>query len=149
MQKAVRLGIDVGKARIGVARTDVQGTLAMPVETIKRDQNAVNRISQLVKDYEAAVIYIGLPISLSGTITASTQDAIDFAVELKKHIFIPIFLVDERLSTVSAISSLQAAGHNSKSTKAIIDQAAAVVILEQALNIERSTNNWAGKALSD
>lgn len=149
MYKTVRLGIDVGKSRIGVARTDIDGTLAVPVETVSRDAKAAARISDIASEYDCGILYVGLPLSLKGSHTASTQDALDFAREIAEVVDIPVRLIDERLSTVSATQSLQAAGKNAKSAKAIIDQAAAVVILEQALSIERSTKQWAGRSLDE
>ena len=149
MHKTVRLGIDVGKARIGVARTDIDATLAVPVETVTRNGNAAEHISEIAREYSADIIYVGLPLSLKGEQTASTQDAVDFATELAQVTDATVRLVDERLSTISAAQSLQSAGHTVKSSKGIIDQAAAVVILEQALSIEKSTQTWAGRALDE
>lgn len=149
MLKAVRLGIDVGKARIGVARSDLDGTMAVPVETVVRNENASRRINELADEYAATVIYVGLPLSLKGTDTASTQDARDFARELAGKINCEIRLIDERLSTVTATQSLRSAGYSARSAKGIVDQAAAVVILEQALTIEKSTQEWAGRGLDE
>ena len=149
MHKTVRLGVDVGKARIGVARTDIDGTMAVPVETVKRDENAIKNICAIIEEHDADIVYVGLPLSLSGDQTASTADAITFSQDLSQATTAHIRLVDERLSTVSATSSLQAAGHNAKSAKAIIDQAAAVVILEHALSIEKTSQNWAGRSLDE
>ena len=149
MHRAVRLGIDVGKVRIGVARTDIDATMAVPVETVSRDADAIARINDIVDEYLVGVIYVGLPLSLSGANTPSTQDAIEFALALQGATPIPVRLIDERLSTVSAAQSLQAAGHNAKSAKGIIDQAAAVVILEQAIATERTLDGWAGRALDE
>lgn len=149
MHDAVRLGIDVGKARIGVARTDAQATMAVPVETVPRDDAAVTRIIRIAHEYEAGMIYVGLPLSLKGQATPSTDDALEFAHLLQAELDIPVRMIDERLSTVSASASLQQAGHSAKSAKGIIDQAAAVVILEQALSTERARNEWAGSKLNE
>lgn len=149
MHKAVRLGIDVGKSRIGVARTDVDATMAVPVETVKRDEYSISRIKELADEYAVGVIYVGLPLSLSGGATASTRDAIEFAEQIQAAVEAPVRLVDERLSTVSAASALHSAGHNVKSAKGIIDQAAAIVILEHALSSEKSTSDWAGRAIDE
>ena len=149
MHKAVRLGIDVGKARIGVARTDVDATMAVPVETVKRDEYSISRIKELADEYTVGVVYVGLPLSMSGDSTPSTQDAVDFAAQLQAAVEAPVRLIDERLSTASAASVLQSVGHNAKSAKGIIDQAAAVVILEHALSIEKTSQNWAGRALDE
>lgn len=149
MHKTVRLAIDVGKARIGVARSDIDGTMALPVETVIRNDMASRRIIELANEYAAGVIYVGLPLSLKGTDTASTLDARDFASGLAGKIDCEIRLVDERLSTVTAAQALRSVGHSAKSAKGIIDQAAAVVILEQALTIEKATQEWAGRRIDE
>lgn len=142
----VRLGIDVGKARIGVARSDLHGMLATPLETVRRaaDGTDVARIADLAAEYEAAEILVGLPLALSGRETASTDDARGFGERLARAIPRPVRLVDERLSTVSANSALRASGRSQKSSRMIVDQIAAVVILQHALDTERSTGRPPG-----
>lgn len=142
----VRLGIDVGKARIGVARCDPHGMLATPVETVRRsaDGSDVARIGALVAETGAFEILVGLPLALSGRVTASTEDARLFAGRLAATAGVGVRLVDERLSTVSAHSALRASGRSQKSSRTIVDQVAAVVILQQALDSERSTGRPPG-----
>lgn len=142
----VRLGIDVGTARIGVARSDLHGMLATPLETVRRaaDGSDVGRIAQLAAEYEASEILVGLPLALSGRETASTDDARGFGARLARAVGRPVRLVDERLSTVSANAALRTSGRTQKSSRMIVDQIAAVVILQQALDTERSTGRPPG-----
>lgn len=152
MRTGVRLGIDVGRARIGVAASDPHGMLAMPVRTVARARGAaagvadVGEILAEAAEREALELVVGLPLSLSGAETPSTQDAKDFAALLTAG-GIPVRLVDERLSTVSAQSALRASGRSSKQSRSVIDQAAAVVILQHALDAERASGAAPGSVL--
>lgn len=140
----MRLGIDVGKARIGVARSDLHGMLATPVETVPRDlksQEDLDRISVVAEEENATEIVVGLPLNMRGERTLSTDDATGFAERLAHRVAgqaISVRLVDERLSTVAAHSHMRQAGRKTKQTRDIIDQAAAVVILQHALDSERA-----------
>ena len=144
MRTGVRLGVDVGKVRIGVARSDLHGMLALPVETVPRGPGDVERILAVVNDYEVTEIVVGLPLSLKGTDTASTDDAREFAARLAISAQVPVRMVDERLSTVSAQQALRASGRSTKNSRAVIDQVAAVIILQHALDAERSGGNAPG-----
>ncbi len=145
----VRLGIDVGKARVGVARCDRDGLLAVPVETVARTDAAVARIVELAEEYSAMELLVGLPISLAGGDTASTADAREFAAALRAASGIDVRLVDERLSTVTAHAALRSAGRSQRSSRRIVDQVAAVVLLQQAIDVEKSTGAPAGAAVPD
>ena len=150
MRDGIRLGIDVGRARVGVAVSDAGGALAMPVETVQRTgeaQAAADRVLELAAEHGAFEIVVGLPLSLSGADTPSTQDARDFAALLGRG-EADVRLVDERMSTVSAQHGMRAAGRSAKRQRSVIDQAAAVVILQHALDSERSTGRPPGIALS-
>lgn len=150
--RGVRLGVDVGKARVGVARSDPDGLLATPVRTLRRDAKSGHDRTLLVRlalEEEAAAVYVGLPMNLAGAHTPSTQDAIDYAVALGEELAeagssAQVWMVDERLSTVSAQRALHQNGRDVKSSRAVIDQAAAVEILQQALDVERSRGHRAG-----
>ena len=149
MRVGVRLGIDVGKARIGIAKSDAYGMLATPVETLQRDAEHgtdIRRIDQLITEYDVLECVIGLPLNMRGEHTPSTDDAVQFARRIRA-LGCPVRLVDERLSTVSAWGNLHQAGKSHKSGRNIIDQAAAVVILQQALDSERSRGEAGGKLL--
>lgn len=148
-RRGVRLGIDVGKARVGVARCDRDGLLAVPIETVPRSDTAAARIGELAAEYDAFELLVGLPVSLSGGDTASTSDARTFAAELQRATGLPVRMVDERLSTVSAHAALREAGRSQRSSRRIIDQVAAVVLLQQAIDVEKSTGDPAGALLPE
>ena len=147
-RRGVRLGIDVGKARVGVARSDPDGMLATPVETVQRDDRSGERIVALVDEHSAFEILVGLPLNMKGEDTASTTDARDFAAALAAASALPVRLVDERLSTVSAHAALRDSGRSQRSSRSIVDQVAAVVLLQQALDVEKSTGRPAGFPVS-
>lgn len=141
----VRVGVDVGKARIGLSRCDPHGMLATPVETVPRGAGDIARIVSVVHEVEAIEVIVGLPLSLSGARTPSTDDAAGFAAKLAGAVPVPVRLVDERLSTVTATQALRASGRNSKNSRSVIDQVAAVIILQHALDFERSAGNPPGE----
>jgi putative holliday junction resolvase len=148
-RRGVRLGIDPGKARVGVARCDPDGMLAVPVETVPRTEAAAARIAAIVAEYDAIEVLVGLPISLSGGETASTADARALAAEIAAAVApVGVRLVDERLSTVTAHAALRQSGRSQKSSRRIVDQVAAVVLLQQAIDVEKRTGAPAGQALS-
>jgi putative Holliday junction resolvase len=138
VRPGVRIGVDVGTVRVGVARSDFHGILASPVSTIERGEGDLAELVRIVTELEAIEIIVGLPIALSGRTTASTDDALGFTEALARVSPVPVRLVDERLSTVSAAAQLRASGKNSKSSRFVIDQVAAVIILQHALDFERS-----------
>lgn len=143
-RRGVRLGIDVGRARVGVARSDPDGMLAVPVETVPRDERSLTRIAELAAEYEPLEIVVGLPVNMQGADTPSTVDAREFAAALQARSGVPVRLVDERLSTVSAHAALRSSGRSQKNSRSIVDQLAAVVLLQQAIDTEKSTGNPAG-----
>ena len=144
MRSGVRLGVDVGTVRIGVSRSDLHGMLATPVETVPRGTGDIARIAALVAELGATEVIVGLPLALSGRSTASTEDASTFATRLATALDVVVRLVDERLSTVSAQAALRTSGRSSKKSRPVIDQVAAVIILQHALDFERSRDIPAG-----
>jgi putative Holliday junction resolvase len=146
VRSGVRIGIDVGKVRIGVSRSDLHGMLATPVETVQRSEDAADRrrIAEIVGELGAFEVIVGLPLALSGAHTASTADAIGFAEALAAEVDVPVRMVDERLSTVSATSALRASGRNTKKARPVVDQVAATIILQHALDAERATGRPPG-----
>jgi putative Holliday junction resolvase len=138
MRPGVRLGVDVGKARVGIAVCDREGLLATPVATLARADADERSFRLLAEEYDPVEIVVGLPLSLSGGDTASTTDARDFAAAVAGWLEVPVRLVDERLSTVSAQRALHAAGRRTKASRPVIDQVAAVIILQNALDHERT-----------
>jgi putative Holliday junction resolvase len=145
IRPGVRIGVDVGKARIGVARCDPHAILATPIETVARGEGDLKRIADLARELDAVEVVVGLPLSLSGGRTASTDDASGFATRLTGVTPVPVRLVDERLSTVTATQSLRSSGRNAKNSRSVIDQVAAVIILQHALDFERSAGNPPGE----
>jgi putative Holliday junction resolvase len=144
MRSGVRLGVDVGKVRVGIARCDPAGMIATPVATLARADDLDSRFRALVEEHQPVEVIVGLPLSMSGGETASTADARQLAVRLARVAGVPTRLVDERLSTVGAQRSLHAAGRNTKQSRSVIDQAAAVVILQHALDFERTAERPPG-----
>ena len=135
-----RLGVDVGTVRIGVATSDPDGILATPVETVRRDRSDkhVRRLAQLADELEAVEVVVGLPRTLADRSGSSARDAIELAEQLARRIApTPVRLSDERLTTVSAQRSLRDAGIRAKGQRAMIDQAAAVGILQNWLDQRR------------
>ena len=136
-----RLGVDVGTVRIGVASSDPDGILATPVETVRRDRSDkhLRRLAQLANELEAVEVVVGLPRTLADRTGPSARDAIELAEQLARRIApTPVRLSDERLTTVSAQRSLRDAGIRAKGQRALIDQAAAVGILQNWLDQRRA-----------
>ena len=126
------MGIDVGKARIGIALSE--GSLALAHETLSTNQESVDKVSQLVSAKNVSKVYVGLPLSLSGQRTPSTEMAIGFARELAEKASAEVFMIDERLTTVSSLRLLREAGKDAKSAKSIIDSESARLLLDFALS---------------
>jgi putative Holliday junction resolvase len=136
-----RLGVDVGTVRIGVASSDPDGILATPVETVRRDRTDkhVKRLARLVTDMDVVEVVVGLPRTLAERTGPSAVDAIAVADALAARIApIPVRLTDERLTTVTAQRELREAGIKAKGQRAMIDQAAAVGILQTWLDQRRA-----------
>ena len=144
MRPGVRLGIDLGSRRIGVARSDASGLMAFPVTTVTRGQGDLAALARLVDEHEAIEVIVGLPRHLSGADGPASEAARAFASALAQDVRVPVRLVDERLTTVSAQRSLHESGRSVRTSRAVIDQAAAVVIVESALERERQSGLPAG-----
>jgi putative Holliday junction resolvase len=145
MERGRRLAIDVGTVRIGLAVCDPDGILSSPLAPLIRANelsDTIQAVSTLVAEHGAIEVYVGDPVSLSGGQSASTMDAREFAEKLADLISVPIRLVDERLTTVTASAKLRDSGKDAKKSKALIDSASAVEILDQAL----ATMRVSGKA---
>ena len=145
----MRLGVDVGDVRIGVARSDPAGLIATPVETVARGAGDLARLRALTDAEGAVEVVVGLPRSLSGGEGPAAAKVRDFAGRLADAVSpVPVRLCDERLSTVSAESVLRDRGKKGRKRRAVVDQAAAVVILQNALETERSTGAAPGEAVT-
>ncbi|WP_250738925.1 Holliday junction resolvase RuvX, partial [Actinomyces sp. 186855] len=137
-----------GTARVGVARCGADAILAVPVSTLSRDRYGadLDEAADLVEEHAAVEAVVGLPRQLAGGSSSSTRDARRWARRLASLITpVPVRLVDERMTTVTAQQALHASGRHAKDFRAVVDQAAAVVILEHALETERRTGSPAGE----
>ena len=144
-----RLGIDVGTVRIGVSVSDPDAILATPVETVRRDRRAghLRRLTALVRDLEVVEVVVGLPRTLADRSGSSAEDAVGVAEAIAGLISpVPVRLADERLTTVSAARSLREAGVRAKDQRGLIDQVAAVAILQGWLDQRRNTAATSGTA---
>jgi putative pre-16S rRNA nuclease len=139
-----RLGVDVGTVRIGVATSDPDGILATPVETVARDRRSANgkhirRLVELIAELDVVEVVVGLPRTLADRTGASALDAIAVADALSSRLAtVPVRLSDERLTTVTAQRSLREAGVRAKGQRSMIDQVAAVGILQTWLDQRRT-----------
>jgi len=138
MQRGRRIAFDYGDVRIGVAVSDPDSILSSPLTTLKAtDKNLSSQISQIITEIEPVTIYVGRPSLLSGNDGVATEKATEFASLLRTITQVPIELIDERMSTISASRNLREAGRSAKESKDAIDMAAAVAILEFAIDIEK------------
>ncbi len=135
----VRLGLDWGKARIGVAACDGAGMLAYPVETVAAQPDPYPRLRQVIIDYEPQAIVLGLPMTLAGEHGIAAEFVLDQARRLARLVApLGVYVVDERLTTAQATKQLRAAGRDTRRQRSVVDQAAAVAIVEHVLDAERA-----------
>lgn len=140
------MGIDVGSVRVGIALSDPDGILAHPVTTVPPEDT--DAVAALVTDREVTCVYVGLPRTLRGDEGPAAQAARGYAQALASLVRpVPVRLIDERLTTVSAHRQLEASGLRERGRRAVVDQAAAVLILQGALDHERSSGRPAGEPL--
>jgi len=151
VRRGVRIGVDVGSVRIGVARSDPSGVLATPVRTLRRTDadDGVAAIAQIVAQEEAFEVVVGLPRSLSGGTGRAATEVLAYATRLAQLVRpVTVRLVDERLTTVTAHQALRASGRDGRRHRQVVDQVAAVLILQHALETERGTGKPAGEPIS-
>jgi len=147
----VRLAVDVGSIRVGVARSDPGGVLATPLTVLSSGPGAKAglvraELARLAADQGAIEVIVGLPTSLSGREGAAAAGAREFAVALARRLApIPVRLVDERFTTTEAHDALRRGGKDSRARRQVIDAAAAAVLLQAALDAERATGCPAGQ----
>ena len=138
MLRGRRIAFDYGDVRIGVAVSDPDSILSSPLTTLKAtDKSLLNQISEILADIEPVAIYVGRPALLSGNDGSATEKATQFSAVLSTITQVPIEMIDERMSTVSAARNLREAGRNARDSKDAIDMAAAVALLDFALEIEK------------
>jgi putative Holliday junction resolvase len=154
-RRGVRIGIDVGAVRVGVARTDPDAVLAVPVRTITRPRarsaprTDLVELADLVAEYEPLELVVGLPLTLSGESGPAVAAVQAYVADLgevlaERGLSTPMRLVDERLSTAAAAKGLRSAGRDARSGRSVIDQAAAVIIVQDAVDAERRTGTPPG-----
>jgi putative Holliday junction resolvase len=155
VRRGVRLGVDVGSARIGVARCDPDGLLATPVETVaavrprRGPRTDLSRIAAIAAETGAVEVVVGLPRGLSGAEGTAAAKSRQYAVQLARLLHpVPVRLVDERLTTVTATRGLRESGVRARESRAVVDQAAAVIILQSALDAERVSGNPPGELVT-
>jgi putative holliday junction resolvase len=145
----VRLAVDVGSARIGVARSDPGGVLASPLTVIRAGSGAKDELVRLAAAESAIEVIVGLPTSLSGREGAAAAGARSFAADLAERLApIPLRLVDERFTTTEAHAALRRSGKDSRARRQVVDSAAAAVLLQAALDAERATGRPAGQLVT-
>lgn len=150
MRRGVRIGVDVGTVRVGVARSDPDGVLAVPVVTLRRGAGDQDELASLVAEYEALEVIVGLPRSLDGVERAAAASARRYAAELAPRVApVPVRLMDERLSTSQAQRDLRDAGRTTRSGRSVIDQAAAVIIVQTSIDSERATGQPPGTSVGN
>jgi putative holliday junction resolvase len=138
--RGVRLGVDVGSVRVGVALSDPGGVLATPLVTLRRDEQGdsdLRQLAELVAEYEVVEVVVGLPRTLAGREGPAAEAARRYADALGGRLSVPVRFSDERLSTVVATRSLRERGVKGRKQRAVVDQAAAVAILQGWLDARR------------
>jgi putative Holliday junction resolvase len=160
VRPGVRIGVDVGSVRVGVATCDPAGLIATPVETVRRGRGDLDRLAALVAERAAVEVVVGLPTTLAGRHGPAAEAAEEFARRLAARLAasptaqpadapaardVPVRLVDERLSTVDAQRGLRDSGVDTRRGRSVVDQAAAVIILQTALDTERQSGTAPGR----
>jgi putative holliday junction resolvase len=147
VREGVRLAVDVGSVRVGVARSDPGGILASPLTVLRSGR--LDELATLVAGADAIEVIVGLPTSLSGREGAAAAAARDFAAELASRLApVPVRLVDERFTTTQAHDALRRGGKDSRARRGTVDAAAAAVLLQAALDTERATGNPPGQLVT-
>jgi len=142
----VRLGIDVGSVRVGVARSDPGGVLASPLATVRRGRGDLDAVAELVAEHAVTEVIVGLPTSLSGGEGRAAGAVRDFAARLAARVTpVPVRLFDERFTTITAHGALRQAGRQGRARRQVVDKAAAAVLLQAALDAERGTGGPPGE----
>jgi len=154
VRHGVRIGLDPGDARIGVARSDPSGLLATPIETVQRGRGDLARLVELLAEEQDGdperilEVVVGLPRSLSGREGPAAAKVREWAGRLARAVApVPVRLADERLTTVSAEAMLRDRGRSGAKRRAVVDQAAAVVILQHVLDTERTSGTAPGEII--
>jgi putative Holliday junction resolvase len=135
------LGIDLGRARIGVAVSDELGMLAHPVETIPARGDAAQRIAEIVREKNAERVVIGLPRHMNGSVGVGASEALAFAEKLRGCVACEVVTWDERMTTMAATRALRDSGQKTRNSRGIVDQVAAQMILQGYLDALQSARS--------
>jgi putative Holliday junction resolvase len=147
-RRGVRVAVDWGDVRIGVAACDLDGVLAYPVSAVPAGTTEIAALLAIIRDYRPIEVLVGLPRSMTGGEGPAALRARERAERLARAVGVPVRLVDERLSTVTAARRLRAGGRKAREQRGVIDAAAAAAILEQALALERAQGHPPGELVS-
>ena len=128
------LGVDFGRARIGVAVSDELGMLAHPVETIPASRDAAKQIGEIVREKNAERVVIGLPRHMNGSVGEAAGEALAFAEKLRTVLSCEVVTWDERLTTMAANRALRDSGQKTRNSRGFVDQVAAQMILQGYLD---------------
>ncbi len=145
MRPGVRVAVDVGTVRVGLARSDAMGMLAVPLDAVPAGDGAVGAVLGTLAEWDAIEVYVGLPLHMSGAEGASADLARAWAGDLAERTDVPVRLIDERLSTVQAQRALQAGGRSTRQSRSLIDSASAVMVLQSVLDAESATGRAPGE----
>jgi putative pre-16S rRNA nuclease len=149
MREGVRLAIDIGEVRVGIARSDPGGVLASPLTVLRSGPGKMDELATLAASTDAIEVIVGLPTSLSGREGAAAAAARTFAADLAGRVApVPVRLVDERFTTTQAHDALRRGGKDSRARRQVVDAAAAAVLLQAALDTERSTGRPPGQLVT-
>lgn len=149
MRTGVRVACDVGSVRIGVARSDASGLLAVPLDAVRAGESSIAAIVAVLVEWEAIEAYVGLPLHLNGSEGAAAVAARSWAGQLAERTSVPVRLIDERLSTVQAQHALRASGRSARQSKSLIDSASAVMVLQAVLDQERGSGRPPGEPVTE
>lgn len=150
MRMGVRIAVDVGKVRVGIAASDSEGILATPVATATRGKNDIAIVLRLAREKHILEIYIGYPLNMDGSVGSSAKAALSWARKIQRRLpDISVRMIDERLTSVLAHRQLHEAGRAEITHRAVVDQVAAVNILESALETERTSGRVPGISLAE
>jgi putative Holliday junction resolvase len=147
-RRGVRLALDWGDARIGVAACDRDGLLAYPLDTVQAGADELARLGAIITEQDPLEVVVGLPRSMSGADGPAARKVRERAAALAGTVAVPVRLVDERLTTVTASRRLREGGKRAKQQRSVIDAAAAAAILEHAVALERARGEAPGELVS-
>ena len=149
VRQGVRLAVDAGSVRVGVARSDPGGILASPLAVVQSGPDELDELARLAASADAIEGIVGLPTSLSGREGPAAATARRFAADLATRLApVPVRLVDERFTTAEAHAALRRGGKDSRARRRVVDAAAAAVLLQAALDAERATGRPPGQLVT-